>query len=338
MFDQETPPLNTTMTTTTQTTRRHILQAAAAGLTAGTLPRAFAQSGTVKFILPVSAGSGVDGIVRAASSQLGKALGMTAVVENQPGAGGIVGTQNLIKAAPDGNTLSFVSNNHVIYPSVTKNLSFDPIADITPIAVVAYTPLVLIVNAKLPAKDLREFVALLKSAPGKYNYASSGNGTILHLAPELFKDVTGTFSTHIPYRGFAPMLQDIVSGQVDWGVSALPAALAQIKAGTVRGLCIPMAQRSPAAPDIPTSLEAGVPADQIDAWIAAVGPKGLPAAQVQKINAAIKTAFDAPEVKEAMARQGNIVGITSPEATAEHFKKELARYAALMKKAGVVPA
>jgi tripartite-type tricarboxylate transporter receptor subunit TctC len=323
------------MTTSTPLQRRQLLAALGS---ASLLPQALAQGSVTKLILPVSAGSGVDGIVRAASNQLGRALGGTVVVENQPGAGGIVGTQNLIKAAPDGSTLSFVSNNHVIYPSVTKNLSFDPVADITPIALVAYTPLVLIVNAKFPAKDLKEFVALLKKSPGKYNYASSGNGTILHLAPELFKDVTGTFSTHIPYRGFAPMLQDIVSGQVDWGVSALPAALGQIRAGNVRGLCIPMDVRSPAAPDIPTSAEAGFPAYKIDAWIAAVGPKGLSATNVQRINAAIRAAFATDEVKEAMAKQGNIVGVTSPEVALEHFKKELARYAALVKKAGVVPA
>lgn len=321
----------------THLTRRQALHSATALAATCALPT-LAQTATTKFILPVSAGSGVDGIVRAASNQLGKALGTSVVVENQPGAGGIVGTQNLIKSAPDGNTLSFVSNNHVIYPSVTKNLSFDAIADITPIAVVAYTPLVLIVNAKFPAKDLKEFVALLKANPGKYNYGSSGNGTILHLAPELFKDVTGTFSTHIPYRGFAPMLNDIVGGQVDWGVSALPAALGQIKAGTVRALCIPMDKRSVAAPDIPTAAESGFPQYQIDAWIAAVGPKGMSAAQVQRINAAIKTAFATDEVKEAMAKQGNIVGVTTPEIAAEHFKKELARYAALVKKAGVVPA
>ncbi len=321
-----------------QSSRRDFIQTSLVGtaLTASGLS-AEAQANVLKLILPVSAGSGVDGIVRASSAQLGKALGVSAVVENQPGAGGIVGTQSLIRSAPDGNTLSFVSNNHVIYPSVTKNLSFDPIADITPIAVVAYTPLVLIVNAKLPAQNLKEFVALLKASPGKYNFASSGNGTILHLAPELFKDVTGTFSTHIPYRGFAPMLQDIVAGQVDWGVAALPAALGQIKAGTVRGLCIPMAQRSAAAPDIPTSTEAGVPAYQIDAWIACVGPKGLPAATVQRINAAIRSTFASAEVREAMAKQGNLVNVTSPEAATEHFKKELARYAALVKKAGVVP-
>lgn len=317
--------------------RRHALRALGGSAAALSLP-GWAQSNVTKFILPVSVGSGVDGIVRAASNQLGKALGTAVVVDNQPGAGGIVGTQNLIKSAPDGQTLGFVSNNHVIYPSVTKNLSFDPIADITPIALVAYTPLVLIVNAKFPAKDLKEFVDQLKKNPGKYNYASSGNGTILHLAPELFKDVTGTFSTHIPYRGFAPMLQDIVSGQVDWGVAALPAALAQIRSGHVRALCIPMDKRVPAAPDIPTSAEAGFSKYQIDAWIACVGPKGLSSAQVQRVNTAVRTAFATEEVKEAMAKQGNTVGVSSPAVAAEHFKKELQRYAALVKKAGVVPA
>ncbi len=315
--------------------RRRLIAAAGS---AALVPISFAQSSTVKFILPVSAGSGVDGIARASSVQLSKALGQTVVIENQPGAGGVVGTQSLIKAAPDGQTLSMVSNNHVIYPSVIKNLSFDPVADITPIAVIAYTPLVLIINPKVPAQNLLEFVALLKKNPGKYNYASSGNGTILHLAPEYFKDVTGTFSTHIPYRGFAPMLQDIVSGQCDWGVSALPAALSQIKAGNVRALCIPMQQRSPAAPEIPTSAEAGVPKYQLDAWIACVGPKGMSAAAVQKVNAALRTAFASDEVKEAMAKQGNIVNISTPEFALAHFTNELVRYAALVKKAGVVPA
>jgi tripartite-type tricarboxylate transporter receptor subunit TctC len=323
------------MTTSAHLNRRIFLATASA---AAFIPSSFAQAGTVKFILPVSAGSGVDGIARASSSQLAKALGASVVIENQPGAGGIVGTQALVKAAPDGQTLSMVSNNHVIYPSVIKNLSFDPVSDITPIAIIAYSPLVLIVNAKVPAQNLLEFVALLKKNPGKYNYASSGNGTILHLAPELFKDVTGTFSTHIPYRGFAPMLQDIVSGQVDWGVSALPAALSQMKAGNVRALCIPMLQRSPAAPEIPTSAEAGVPQFQVDAWIACIGPKGMSTAAVQKVNAAIRTAFATDELKESMAKQGHNVNISTPEFALEHFKKELVRYAALVKKAGVVPA
>jgi tripartite-type tricarboxylate transporter receptor subunit TctC len=291
----------------------------------------------VKFILPVSAGSGVDGIARAAGNQLAKALGQPVVFENQPGAGGVVGTAALVRAAPDGLTLSFVSNNHVIYPSVLKSVPFDPVADITPIAVVGATPLVLVVNPKVNAVTLKEFVALLKAKPGQYNYASSGNGTILHLAPELFKDVTGTFSTHIPYRGFAPMLQDIIGGQVDWGVGALPALAAQIKAGSLRALCVSATARIPAAPDIPTSAEAGVPKYLVEGWVAAVGPKGLAPELTKRLNAAIATAFNSQEVRDAMAKQGNTIAISSPEAALAHFRAELQKYAALVKKAGVVP-
>jgi tripartite-type tricarboxylate transporter receptor subunit TctC len=326
------------MTIATSFTRRHAIRTSLGGAAALALPGVFAQSDKpVKFILPVSAGSGVDGIVRAASNQLAKALGQGVVIENQPGAGGVVGTAAMVKSAPDGLTLSFVSNNHVIYPSVLKSVPFDPVDDITPIAVVGATPLVLVVNPKVPANTLKEFVALLKASPGKYNYASSGNGTILHLAPELFKDVTGTFSTHIPYRGFGPMLQDIVSGQVDWGVGALPAVAGQIKAGNLRALCVSAPARIAAAPDIPTSAEAGFPKYLVEGWVAAVGPKGMAPDLVKRINAAIATAFNTQEVKEAMAKQGNTINISTPEAALKHFKDEMGKYAALVKKAGVVP-
>jgi tripartite-type tricarboxylate transporter receptor subunit TctC len=291
----------------------------------------------VKFILPLSAGSGVDGIARAAGPQLSRALQQTVVYDNQPGAGGVVGTHMMIRSAPDGGTLSLVSNNHVIYPSVLKSVPFDPVADITPIAIVGATPLVLIVHPSVPANNLQEFVALLKANPGKYNYASSGNGTILHLAAELFKDVTGTYSTHIPYRGFAPMLQDIVGGQVHWGVGALPAVAGQIKAGTVKALVVSSPSRTAAAPQIPTSAEQGYPKYLVEGWFAVVGPKGLPVDQAKRINAAFVTAFNTQEVKDAMAKQGNTINISTPEAASAHFRNELLRYARLVKKAGVIP-
>ena len=317
-------------------TRRQTLAGLAATLAAPL--GAWAQSDkVVKFILPVSAGSGVDGIARASQNALAKALGQSVVIENQPGAGGVVGTATMIKSAPDGLTLSMVSNNHVIYPSVLQSVPFDPVADITPIAIIGATPLVLVVNPKVPATNMKELVALFKASPGKYNYASSGNGTILHLAPELFKDVTGTFSTHIPYRGFGPMLQDIVSGQVDWGVGALPAVMGQIKAGNVRAICVSAPARIAAAPDIPTSAEQGYPGYLVEGWIAVVGPKGLPADQVKRIHNAVATAFATAEVKEAMAKQGNTINISTPEFALAHFKSELVKYAGLVKKAGVVP-
>jgi tripartite-type tricarboxylate transporter receptor subunit TctC len=320
------------------TNRRTFVRATSATAALLAAPSVFSQSDKpVKFILPVSAGSGVDGILRAASTQLGKALGQTVVIDNQPGAGGVVGTAAMVKSAPDGLTLAMVSNNHVIYPSVLKSLPFDPLADITPIAVIGATPMVLVVNPKVPAKTLQEFVALLKASPGKYNYASSGNGTILHLAAELFKDATGAFSTHIPYRGFGPMVQDIVGGQVDWGVGALPAVLGQVKAGNLRALCIASGARSVAAPEIATSAEAGVPKYLVEGWFAVVGPKGLPAEQTKRIHAAIVTAFATQEVKDAMAKQGNTINVSSPEWAQTHFKNELQKYAAIVKRAGVVP-
>ena len=291
----------------------------------------------VRFILPVSAGSGVDGITRAAQNALSKALGQGVVIENQPGAGGVVGTAAMIKSAPDGLTLSMVSNNHVIYPSVLKSVPFDPVADITPIAVIGATPMVLVVNPKVPAKNMKELVALFKANPGKYNYASSGNGTILHLAAEMFKDVTRTFVTHIPYRGVAPMVQDIIAGQVDMGVLSLPSVQAHIKSGSMRAICVSAPTRIAAAPDIPTSAEQGYPGYLAEGWFAVVGPKGLPADQVKRINAAFVSAFATPEVKEAMARQGNTISVSTPEFALAHFKSEMVKYAALVKKAGVVP-
>jgi tripartite-type tricarboxylate transporter receptor subunit TctC len=184
---------------------------------------------------------------------------------------------------------------------------------------------------------MKELVALCKANPGKYNYGSSGNGTILHLATELFKEVTQTFVTHIPYRGVAPMVQDIIGGQVDMGVLALPSALAHIKAGTMRAICVSAPARVPAAPDIPTSAEAGYPKYLVEGWIAVIGPKGLPADQVKRINAAFVTAFATPEVKDAMAKQGNTINISTPEFAQKHFKDELVKYAAIVKRAGVVP-
>ena len=315
-------------------TRRQVLTTlGSAGLTFN----AFGQSDKpIKFILPVSAGSGVDGILRAASVQLGKALGQALVIDNQPGAGGMLGTATMVKSAPDGQTLSMVSNNHVIYPGVLKSLPFDPVADITPIAVIGATPMILVINPQLPAQNLKEFAALLAANPGKYNFASSGNGTILHLAAEMFKEASGTFSTHVPYRGFGPMLQDIISGQVDWGVGALPAVLGQIKAGNLRALCISSPERSSAAPDIPTSAEAGFPQYLVEGWFAIVGPKGMSADLVKRIHNAITAAFTTPDVKEAMAKQGNSINVSTPEAAVVHFKSELVKYAALVKRAGVV--
>ncbi len=292
-----------------------------------------------KFILPVAAGSGVDTIMRASSKALTNALGTPIVIENQPGAGGIVGTGAMVKSAPDGNTLSVVSNNHVIFPSVYKSLPFDPINDITPIAVIGTSPMVLVVNPKVSAKDSKELVALLKAKPGSLNYASSGNGTILHLAAEMFLDEAGAGvalnANHIPYKGVGPMITDLLGGQVDFGVLALPSIQAHLKSGALRAIGTSSRTRLAAAPEIPTFAEQGLPNYIVEGWFAVIGPKNLPAADVKRIHNAFTAAFTSVEVKEAMSKQGNQIAISTPEASANFFKSEMEKYAKLVKKSGV---
>jgi len=289
----------------------------------------------VKFILPVATGSGVDTITRAAQPALSKSFGAPVVVENQPGAGGIVGTQALVKAAPDGATLSIVSNNHVIYPSVYKSVPFDPVADITPIAVIGSTPIVIVVNPKVPAKNAQELIALMKAKPDEINYASSGNGTILHLAAAMFLDQAGVKAKHIPYKGVGPMVTDLLGGQVDFGALSLPSVQQHIKAGTLRAIGVATPKRLAAAPDIPTFAEQGMPNYLVEGWFAVIGPAKMPAALVAKINGEVKQAFAAPDVVEAMAKQGNTIDVSTPDYAARFFPSELAKYAALVKKAGV---
>jgi len=296
-----------------------------------------AQSVPLRTILPVGPGSGVDTITRSVGPSLTKALnGTPVVIENMPGAGGITGTQAIVKAAPDGNTIGVVSNNHVINPSVYKKMPFDSINDITPIMVVGTTPLVLVVNPnRLPVKDAKELIAALKAKPGGYNYASSGNGTILHLAAEMFLDQTGTTSNHIPYKGVGAMVTDLMGGQVDWGVLALPSVQGHLKTGSLRAIGTGTAARIPAAPEIPTMVEQGVPGYLVDGWFAVIGPAKLPPAQVKRIHDGWTAALAAPEVQEAMAKQGNEIKPTTPEAAVAFFKSEQDKYAKLVQKAGV---
>lgn len=317
--------------------RRRVLEAIAALAAAGLGHRALAQSGEklVRIILPNATGSGVDAITRGAQNALAKALGASVIVENQPGAGGIVGLSALARAAPDGNTLSVVSNNVVIFPSVYKSLPFAMPGDFTPIAVCGYTPMVLVVNPKVAATNSKELVALLKARPGELNYASGGNGTILHLAAELWLDEAGAKAKHIPYKGVGPMLTDLIGGQVQFAVAALPSLQGHLKSGALRAIGTTTAQRIAAAPEIPTFAEQGLSNVVIDAWFAVIGPKGLSAATVKHVHDAVVSAFASPEVKELMAKQGNVIDIGSSEQAPAFFRSELARYAALVRKAGI---
>jgi tripartite-type tricarboxylate transporter receptor subunit TctC len=312
------------------------LAAFAAGLFVLAGPAA-ADRPPMRVLLPVSAGSGVDTIVRAAAPALTTALGdQSVIIENLPGAGGITGTAALVKAAPDGNTIAFVSNNHAVNPSVYKKMPYDSLADITPITVVGATPFVLVVNPKnLPAKNVAELVALLKARPGGYNYASSGNGTIIHLGDEMFVDAAGVEAKHIPYKGVGPMLADLIGGQVDFGVAAVPAVQGHLKNGSLRAIGVMGKARVASLPDVPTIAEQGLPDVDIAGWFAVIGPAKLPAAEVKRIHDAVAAAFASPEVQAAMARQDNIINPSTPEAAAQYFKTEQQRYARLVQKAHI---
>ena len=289
----------------------------------------------VRFILPNATGSGVDAITRAAQPALAKALGSSVIVENQAGAGGIVGLQALARSPADGLTLSVVSNNVVIFPSVLKSIPFDMPGDFTPIAVCGFTPIVLVTHPKVPASNAKEFVAYLKSHNGDSTFGSGGNGTILHLAGEMFVDEAGAKARHIPYKGVGPMVTDLIGGQIEWATAALPSVQAHIKSGALRAIGMGTAQRVPAAADIPTFVEQGLPGYVVEAWFAVVGPKALPADQVKRIHAAVVNAFNDPEVKEVMAKQGNVINIRPADQAMPFFRSEMAKYAALVKKAGV---
>lgn len=298
----------------------------------------WAQSGApLRVILPVGAGSGVDTIIRSAQTALSRALGgQSVVIENLPGAGGITGTSALVKAAPDGNTVAFISNNHAVNPSVFKTMPYDSLNDITPISVVGGSPFVLVVNpAKVPAKNAKEMQALLKSKPGGFNMGSSGNGTIIHLAGEMFVDALAVQVQHIPYKGMGPMLTDIMAGQVEFGVAAVPAAQGHLASGRLRAIGVMGKQRVASLPDVPTIAEQGFPDVDVAGWFALVGPKGLPAAQVDRLHKAVVAAFNDPEVKVAMAKQDNFINPTTPDVAVKFLKSEQDRYARLVTKANI---
>jgi len=223
-----------------------------------------------------------------------------------------------------------------VNPAVFKKMPFDALADITPISVIGATPFILVVNpTKLPAKNAKELAALLKAKPDNYNYASSGNGTIIHLAGEMFVEAVGVPIRHIPYKGVGPQIADLIGGQVDFGVVALPAVMGHLKSGALRAIGVMGKARVASLPELPTIAEQGFADVDIAGWFALIGPAKLPPAEVKRLHAAVVAAFAMPETKEAMAKQENAINPMSPEASALFFKTEQERYAKLVKKANI---
>jgi tripartite-type tricarboxylate transporter receptor subunit TctC len=274
--------------------RRRLMAALPAALTTSALaPSAFAQgsgfpSKQVKIIVPQTAGGASDGLSRIMAQELGKRWNQQVVVENRAGAGGVIGTDAVAKAAPDGYTwLMSYSGTHAINPWLYKSLPFDTLKDLTPIAPLATLPFVLVVNPKVPAKNLAEFVAYAKANPNAINMGSSGNGSVNHLIGEMFNTAAGIKMTHVPYKGAASALTDLIGGQVQAFVASAPSVMQHIRSGAVRPLGSAATRRVDALKDVPTFGEAGYTALNIDSWFAFFVPSATPAALVREINGEI---------------------------------------------------
>ena len=311
--------------------RRHLVLGAGAGasLLLGTVARAQAwPTKPIRLVVPFPAGGATDIFARALSQKLGEKLGVSVVVENGPGAGGTIGSDLVAKASPDGYTLLLAtSSTHAIGPALNAKMPYDAVRDFTPICHVGNAPSIMLVPNSSPAKTLKEWVDFARKNPGRLNYASSGNGTIVQLTAELFKSQAGLYLVHIPYKGTALAIPDLVSGKVDVLFDSLPTGLPHVRDGRLRALAVTSAQRTPMAPDLPAVSEL-LPGFESNTWFGLYGPKGLPADVTARINAAINQALSDPEVKERLAR----LGIEGVGGTPAQFANMAAADAAKWKK------
>ena len=291
----------------------------------------------VTVIVPFAAGGTADIFARMVSNHLQMKLGKPFVVENVGGAGSILGVTRLAKSAPDGITIGLASTSALaINPSLYgPKLSYQPDRDLAPVAQISVVPNVLVVNPELPAKDVAELLALLKAKPDEYSYASSGNGTPLHLSGELFKKMAGVSMQHIPYKGAGPALNDVIGNQVPIMFDNLPSSSSHIKAGTLRALAVTTAERAPSFPDVPTVAEAGIPGYETYTWNALFAPANTPQPVVARLNEAANKALKDPAVVERMKEfSATIVGST-PEELEAHVKAELAKWTPVVRDANV---
>ena len=291
----------------------------------------------VRVIVPCAAGGPTDVVGRIIASKLGELLGQQFVVENRGGAGGNLGADAVAKSAPDGYTLLVATvSTHAINPGLYTKMPYDPIRDFAPIAQVGVTPSLLSVNPSLPVKDVQGLIALIKANPGKYSYGSSGVGSILHLCGEEFKALAGGLDiVHVPYRGSAPMMTDLMGGQINMAFDATPTAMPQARAGTIRALGAGMAERMRAMPELPTLQEQGLKGFECYTWNAILAPAGTPQPIIDKLAAAIAKALDDPAVFKALQDTGVDPTLgRGPKETADFIKAELAKWAPIIKASG----
>jgi tripartite-type tricarboxylate transporter receptor subunit TctC len=289
----------------------------------------------IKWIVPFAPGGTTDILARTVAEKLAPVLGQPVVIENKPGAGGGVGAEFTAKAAPDGYTImGGTISTHAINASLYNKLPYDPVKDFVAITLIARVPNMLVVNPAIPASNVKELIALLKANPGKYSFASSGNGTSQHLSGELFKSMAGVEMQHIPYKGSPPALQDVMGGQVTMTFDNITTAWPLAKAGKLRALAVTTATRSAIAPDVPTLAESGLPGFEVGSWQGVFAPAGTPPEIVKRLNVEIVKILNLPDVKEKLTGLGaEPVGNSSEEFSAM-VKAEVVKWADVVKKSG----
>lgn len=289
----------------------------------------------IKIIVPFAPGGSNDIIARLLAIKMSMRMGNPVVVENKGGAGGTIGTEFVTKAAPDGYTLLFASTSITTNVATSKVLRYDLVKDLQPIGTIATSPFAVVVSSKLPVKSFAEFVKLAKSKPGSINYGTAGVGGINHLGTELVANEAGIKLTHVPYKGIGPAFTDLVGGQLQMLLPTVASSVQQIKDGRMRGLAVTGAKRSSLLPDLPTLSESGLPGFQLEAWYGLLGPAGMPADVVKRLNVELNAVLETDEVKKQLALEGATVTPGSPGSLGNLIKSEIERWRGLLKAANI---
>ncbi len=291
----------------------------------------------IRMVVPFAPGGNTDIIARVIAPRLAEALGQPVVIENRAGAGGVIGSELVARAPADGYTLLLVSAAHVINPAMVKKLPFDPIRDFQPVSLVADVPTALVVHPSLPVKTVKELVALGRKRPEQLHFSTSGRGTVGHLSGELLNAAAQVKFVHVPYKGAAPALVDLVAGQIEFQFASLPAVIQFVRAGKLRLIAQTGAKRSPAAPDVPTMQESGLPGFVVSSGFGILAPAGTPRPIVDRVNAAIRSALGAPDVRRVFAEQGADPLGSTPEEHDAFNRAEIARWIKAAREANIQP-
>lgn len=291
----------------------------------------------IRVVVPFPPGGGADVTMRIMSDPLRAQLGQPLVIDNRGGASTIIGTEIVAKAKPDGYTILIATTTFAINPSLHATLPYDPVKDLSPITLVAFTPYILVVHPSLPVKTVKDLIALAKERPGQLTYASVGNGSATHLATEMIVSRAGIKLVHVPYKGSAPALGDLIGGHVSLYLGSMPASVPQARSGKLRAVAVTGARRAPAAPEVPTIAESGLPGYEFNSWYGLFAPAGTPPAIIDQIQGAVRKVLERADMRERMLAEGNETVGNTPGEFAAVIRSDISKYAKIVKAANIRP-